>query len=64
MTYLKYIQYFYLFAAGFFIYLGITSLSSNERNPWLMFFFAGIAVFMYFFRRHFYSKYQDKNKKQ
>ncbi|MDP2161543.1 MAG: hypothetical protein Q8K02_13745 [Flavobacterium sp.] len=64
MAYLKYIQYFYLFAAGFFAYLGFTSLDNQgDRNPWMMFFFAALALFMFFFRRHFYSKYQDKNKK-
>jgi hypothetical protein len=62
MTYLKYIQYFYLFAAAFFAYLGFTSLNGGdeERNPWLMFFFAALAVFMFLFRRRFYQKYQNK----
>jgi len=64
MTYLKYIQYFYLFAAVFFIYVGIESYTSGEKSPWIMFLFAGLAVFMFFFRRKFLKQYEDKNKKK
>lgn len=62
MTYLKYIQYFYLFAAGFFIYQGIIHLDSEEKSPWLMFFFAAMAIFMFFFRRKFMKKMDNEKK--
>ncbi|WP_333694657.1 hypothetical protein [Flavobacterium sp.] len=62
MAYLKYIQYFYLFAFAFFIYLGIDSFQSQERNPWLMFFFAAMALFMFFFRRKFINKMNNTKK--
>jgi hypothetical protein len=63
MTYLKYIQYFYLFAAGFFIYQGFVHLDSEEQSPWLMFLFAAMAVFMFFFRRKFMKKMDNQDKK-
>jgi uncharacterized membrane protein len=63
MAYLKYIQYFYLIAAAFFIYEGLAHLNSVEKNSWLMFFFAAMAIFMFFFRRRFYGKMNNQSKK-
>ena len=62
MVYLKYIQYFYLVAAVLFAVDGFMQLNSAERSPWLSFFFAVIALFMFFFRRRFAKKYEDQNK--
>ncbi|MEZ0006037.1 hypothetical protein ABH942_001400 [Flavobacterium sp. 28YEA47A] len=62
MVYLKYIQYFYLIAAILFTVDGFVQLNAAERNPWLSFFFAGIALFMFFFRRRFAKKYENPNK--
>lgn len=63
MGYLKYIQYFYLFAAGFFLYQGIASMNQPERNSGIMFLFAALAFFMFLFRRHFYRKYNNNKRK-
>lgn len=63
MVYLKYIQYFYLVAAILFAVDGFVQLNAaGERNPWLSFFFAAIALFMFFFRRKFAKKYENPNK--
>lgn len=62
MVYLKYIQYFYLIAAILFAVDGFVQLNAAERSPWLSFFFAGIALFMFFFRRRFAKKYENQNK--
>ncbi|MNE89363.1 hypothetical protein D3C80_1867660 [compost metagenome] len=63
MTYLKYIQYFYLIAAILFAVDGFTQLDgTGERNPWISFFFAAIALFMFFFRRRFAQKFQNQQK--
>lgn len=62
MTYLKYIQYFYLIAAVLFAVDGFMNLNSNERSPWISFFFAAIALFMFFFRRRFAKKMGDQQK--
>lgn len=62
MTYLKYIQYFYLVAAILFAVDGFINLNSTERSPWISFFFAAIALFMFFFRRKFAKKMEDQDK--
>ena len=63
MTYLKYTQYFYLVFAVFFIYDGISKWGVEGTTPWLSFMIAGLAVFMFFFRRKFAKKFEDRNKK-
>jgi uncharacterized membrane protein len=61
MTYIKYIQYVYLLAAGFFLYDAVNKLvSDSDESPWLSFFFFAMAVFMFFFRRKFADKYSRK----
>ena len=62
MTYLKYIQYVYILFAAFFLYDGITKMQNNE-SPWLSFLLVAMAVFMFFFRRKFNKKFEDRNKK-
>jgi len=49
-------------AAVLFAVDGFMQLNSTERSPWLSFFFAAIALFMFFFRRRFAKKYEDQNK--
>jgi len=62
MTYLRYIQYFYLIAAVLFAVDGFMQFNSEERSPWMSFFFAAIALFMFFFRRRFAKKMGDQQK--
>lgn len=64
MAYLKYIQYFYLIAAILFVVDGINKFSTEEASPWISFFFAALAMFMFFFRRRFADKYKDQNPKK
>lgn len=67
MNYLKYTQYVYLIFSAFFIYDGITKINS-EQGPWLSFIIAGVAIFMFFFRRRWAKKFEqekrDHNNKQ
>ncbi|RZK09556.1 MAG: hypothetical protein EOO46_13510 [Flavobacterium sp.] len=60
MKYLKFTQYIYLAFAGFFIYDGIMKLNTEE-SPWLSFIIAAVAIFMFFFRRSFAKKFEDRN---
>lgn len=60
MKYLKFTQYIYLAFAGFFIYDGIMKLNTDE-SPWLSFIIAVVAIFMFFFRRSFAKKFEDRN---
>lgn len=64
MGYLKYTQYVYLVFAIYFIYDGITKLNAGNDTPWLSFLIAGMAIFMFFFRRKFAKKYEDSNQKK
>ena len=64
MNYLKYTQYVYLLFGAYFIYDGVTKLNDPALgNFWLSFMIAGLAIFMFFFRRKFAKKFDDRNKK-
>ena len=64
MNYLKYTQYVYLVFGAYFIYDGFNKLNNPTLGtPWLSFMIAGLAVFMFFFRRKFAKKFDDRNKK-
>ncbi|MFV8360531.1 hypothetical protein [Flavobacterium sp. LS1P3] len=63
MNYLKYTQYVYLVFGAYFIYDGVTKLNEPEGTFWLSFMIAGLAIFMFFFRRKFAKKFDDRNKK-
>ena len=64
MNYLKFTQYIYLVFGAYFIYDGVTKLNNPAYGtPWLSFIIAGVAVFMFFFRRKFAKKFEDRNKK-
>lgn len=61
MSYIKYIQYVYLLAAGFFLYDAVYKFATNsDDSPILSLFFFGMAIFMFFFRRKFANKYSQK----
>ncbi len=62
MVYLKYISYVYLFAAGFFLVDALLRIKENE-NPTLSFVLMALSVFMYFFRRRYAKKFEQRNKK-
>ncbi|GAA4759129.1 MULTISPECIES: hypothetical protein [Flavobacterium] len=64
MNYLKYTQYAYLVAAAFFIYDGISKFNSNRNQAYLSLLFALMAVGMFFFRKKFAKKFEDRNKNQ
>ncbi|PIF32531.1 hypothetical protein CLU81_3076 [Flavobacterium sp. 9] len=64
MGYMKYTQYVYIAFAVYFIYDGITKLNEGNDTSTLSFIIAGMAVFMFFFRRKFVKKFDDRNKKQ
>ena len=61
MGYLKIVSYLYLVVAVFFIYDGIMKINTEESYV-LSFLFAGLAVFMFFFRMRFAKKMQDKKR--
>lgn len=62
MTYLKFIQYMYLLFAGFFVYDAFKKFEEGRplNDILLSLIIALVAVGMFFFRRHFQNKYQNK----
>lgn len=63
MSFLKYTPYLYLLFAVFFIYDAIVKWNDVDATPVLSLLIAGLAVFMFFFRRRFAKKMQDRNRK-
>lgn len=59
MAYLKYIQYFYLAIALFILVDGIKKYQNGEEFFMNAVIFI-LAIFMFFFRRHFANKYSKK----
>jgi len=61
MNFLKYTSYLYLAFGLYFLYEGYTKWSADE-SPWLSLILGGLAIFMFFFRRKFSKKFEDRNK--
>lgn len=62
MKLLKFFQFAYLIIAVLFIYKGISEWINDRNSAYISFFFAALAVFMFFFRQHFRKKFEDRNK--
>ena len=63
MGILKYVHYIYLLLAALFIYDAFERLNSGIGSPWLSLAFAAGAIFMFFFRKKFSKKMEDRYKK-
>ncbi|HJS01393.1 MAG TPA: hypothetical protein VJ780_10705 [Flavobacterium sp.] len=63
MGYLKYTSYIYILFSVFFVYDAIVNWNNPNATPVLSLLIAGLAVFMFFFRRRFAKKMQDRNRK-
>ncbi|MCZ8169154.1 hypothetical protein SAMN05444377_102215 [Flavobacterium fontis] len=63
MGYLKITQYLYLVAAGIFAFDAITHWN-DEPKPWISVGIALVSLFLFFFRRHFAKKFQDRQNAQ
>ncbi|MEC4115617.1 MULTISPECIES: hypothetical protein [Myroides] len=63
MKALRIIPFFYLVIAALFIYDAIDKISKGENNFWLNFIIAGVAIFMFFFRRKFAKRMDNYNNK-
>ncbi len=55
MGLLKYVHFLYLVLAVLFIYEGVRRQQAGESYL-INFLFAAVAIFMFFFRRHFSNK--------
>nr|WP_026754983.1 hypothetical protein [Sediminibacter sp. Hel_I_10] len=60
MKILQFFQYVYLFFAALFIYDGISYIGSDSSRVIISFVFAGLAIFMFFFRKKFRKKFDNR----
>jgi len=56
----KFFEYAYLGVTFFFLYEAYTQWGVEDGKGKLYLFFAGIAIFMFFFKRNFRKRYQSK----
>ena len=62
MTILKFFQYLYLIFFGLLTYEGINQWNDNRNRAYSMFFLAAVALFMFFFRKKFRKRFEDRRK--
>ncbi|HSI70914.1 MAG TPA: hypothetical protein VK941_11815 [Gillisia sp.] len=62
MRFFKYFEYAYLFIAAFFLYETIRIWNEERNRAYLFAFFVLVAVFMYFFKRRFRKKMEERNR--
>ena len=57
---LKIFQFAYLIFAILFIWDGISKWSTDRSRAYISLLFAALAIFMFFFRKRFRKKFQDR----
>jgi hypothetical protein len=62
MNYLKFTQYAYLIAGILFAIDAFNKWETDNGNAILEAIFAAIGIFMFFFRRKFGRKFEERNK--
>jgi hypothetical protein len=61
MKYFKIVPYLFLVFGALFLFDAIRKLMAGE-DPVISFLFTGVAVFMFFFRRNNYKKFDNSKK--
>jgi len=59
----RYFEYAYLFFAVLFIATGIYEYSATPQRSYMLFGMALLAIFMFFFKRRFRRRFEERNKK-
>lgn len=62
MNYLKFTQYAYLIAGILFAVDAFRKWETDNGNAIIAAIFAAVGIFMFFFRRKFAKKFEDRNK--
>lgn len=62
MKFSKFFEVAYLVVAVFFIYESVRIWETERSRAYVFIFLSVIAVFMFFFRRRFRKKYEDRKK--
>lgn len=55
-------EYAYLVIAVFFAYEAVNNWSNERNRAYLFIFFVVVAIFMFFFKRNFRKKMEERNK--
>lgn len=55
-------EYAYIGMAAFSIYITVNNWEDNRNRAYLFAFFTVVAIFMYFFKRNFRKKMEQRNK--
>jgi hypothetical protein len=63
MKYLQLTPYVYLIFGAYFIYDAIIKWNVVDATPTLSLVIAGFAIFMFFFRKKYAKKFENKNNK-
>jgi uncharacterized membrane protein len=59
---LKFFQYAYIIFAAMFAWDAISNWSVDRSRSYISLLFAALAVFMFFFRKRFRKKFEDRQK--
>ncbi len=63
MKYLKYTPYIYLIAAIIFAIRAVEIWDKEKDQAYLFLGITALSIFMFFFRRRFAKKFEDRNSK-
>nr|WP_026914556.1 hypothetical protein [Christiangramia portivictoriae] len=58
----KYFEYAYLMFAAFFLFEAVRIWNDERQRAYVFLFFVAIAIFMFFFKRRFRRRYEERNK--
>ena len=61
MKLLQILQYAYLFFVALFLFDAFSNWTSDRNRAYMSLFFAALAVFMFFFRKKYRQKFQDRD---
>lgn len=64
MSFLKFFQYAYLAVFVLFLYETVNNWSTDRNKAYMSLFFAALALFLFFFRRKFRKRFEDRNKQE
>lgn len=62
MKFSKFFEWAYLLVGVFFIFEAVREWGAEGGSSYLFLFLAAVAIFMFFFRRHFRHKYGNREK--
>ena len=63
MKILKFFQYAYIILAALFLWDAISKWSADRNGAYMSLFFVALIIFVFFFRRRFKKRFEDRNKK-